>query len=240
MRAFVADVLAFCDGLRARTGWHPAVLDLGGSLACPTVGADPDAAVPAQPRARRRPAGARSAATHDASPRRRRSPLAPSPSTSPPLGLAVPSVVLEPGRALTSSTQLLLARVVDVKDDGPLAHAVLDAGINVAEPVRGEFHQLFSVSAPGRAGDDALSPRRPDLHAGRRALQQLAAAAADAWPRARRHGHRRLLRARSRRRSRSPSRRSSWRRKGTLSVCRRAETFADVVALDEPFKRPGR
>ena len=36
-RAYVGDILAFCDELRFRTGWHPAVLDLGGSLACPTV-----------------------------------------------------------------------------------------------------------------------------------------------------------------------------------------------------------
>jgi diaminopimelate decarboxylase len=49
---------------------------------------------------------------------------------------------------LTSDTQLLLTSVLDVKVDGALAHAVLDAGINVAEPVRNEFHQLFSASAP--------------------------------------------------------------------------------------------
>ena len=72
----------------------------------------------------------------------------------------MPRVVLEPGRALTGDTQLLLTSVVDVKDDGSLAHAVLDAGINVAEPVPGEYHQLFSVDAPGRAGDDALPARR--------------------------------------------------------------------------------
>ena len=56
--------------------------------------------------------------------------------------------------------------VVDVKDDDSLAHAVLDAGINVAEPVRGEFHQLFSVSRPGarrRLPTASLGPsaRRP-------------------------------------------------------------------------------
>jgi len=57
-------------------------------------------------------------------------------------------MVLEPGRALTADTQLLLTTVLDVKTDGSLAHAVLDAGVNVAEPVPNEYHQLFSVSAP--------------------------------------------------------------------------------------------
>ena len=57
-------------------------------------------------------------------------------------------VVLEPGRALTGDTQFLLATVVDVKDDGALAHAVLDAGMNVAEPLANEYHQLFSVTDP--------------------------------------------------------------------------------------------
>ena len=31
MQSFVADVLAFCDNVQAWTGWHPAVLDLGGT-----------------------------------------------------------------------------------------------------------------------------------------------------------------------------------------------------------------
>ena len=95
-------------------------------------------------------------------------------------GLAVPRVILEPGRALTSDTQFLLTSVVDVNDGGDLAHAVLDAGINVAEPVPNEFHQLFSVVRPGGRGDVALPPRRADLHARRRAVQPLAAAAAGA------------------------------------------------------------
>jgi diaminopimelate decarboxylase len=57
-------------------------------------------------------------------------------------------VILEPGRSLTGATQLLLATVRDVKTDGALAHAVLDAGINVAASAANEFHQLFSATAP--------------------------------------------------------------------------------------------
>jgi diaminopimelate decarboxylase len=50
---------------------------------------------------------------------------------------------------MTGDSQFLLTTVLDVKHDGELAHVVLDAGVNVAEPVSTEFHQLFSVSAPG-------------------------------------------------------------------------------------------
>ncbi len=70
-------------------------------------------------------------------------------------GLEPPAVILEPGRALTGDTQFLLMTVVDVKDDGGLPHAVLDAGVNVAEPVRTEYHQLLSATAPSAAADVA-------------------------------------------------------------------------------------
>ena len=56
--------------------------------------------------------------------------------------------VLEPGRGLTGDTQLLLTSVVAINDDGPLPHVVLDAGINVAEPTSGEYHQVLHTSAP--------------------------------------------------------------------------------------------
>ena len=152
MAAYVDAVLAFCDSLRAATGWHPPVLDLGGSLASPTVAPIP----PLDLRLNRAlgtdllppdPADCLSVAAA--------SQLAAAAigAHARAAGLAPPTVILEPGRALTGDTQFLLTTVVDVKDDGGLPHAVLDAGINVAEPVRTEYHQLFSVTAPGAAHD---------------------------------------------------------------------------------------
>ena len=143
----VRAVLGHCDRLRAATGWHPAVIDLGGSLGCPTVapiprrefrlnralGTDllpPDAAACITVGAA---AAHAEALVHDHARRH---------------GLAPPGIILEPGRAVTSSSQFLLTTVLDVKDDVEPAHAILDAGINVAEPMRGEYHQLFSVTAP--------------------------------------------------------------------------------------------
>jgi diaminopimelate decarboxylase len=148
MAAFVNDVLGFCDHVRAQTGWHPEILDLGGSLACPSVAPFPTLQfrynralatdlLPPDPSTCLR-IGEASAlavglvATHFSA-----------------LGLEPPRVVLEPGRALTGNTQLLLTTVLDVKDDGEPWHAIVDAGINIAEPVTSEYHHLLSVSAPG-------------------------------------------------------------------------------------------
>ncbi|MET0145047.1 MAG: pyridoxal-dependent decarboxylase [Ilumatobacteraceae bacterium] len=152
VEAHVRWALERCDELRAVTGWSPELLDLGGSLACPTV-----ASFPTREFRFNRALGTDL--------------LAPDPSTAITIGdasvlatrlvgehaaaagIPMPRVLLEPGRALTGDTQFLLTTVLDVKDDGPLAHAVLDAGINVAEPVPNEYHQLFSASQPGREGD---------------------------------------------------------------------------------------
>lgn len=60
-----------------------------------------------------------------------------------------PRVFVEPGRGMTGNTQLLLTRVMTAKDLGDAKFTVLDAGINVAESVRNEFHQVFSVNRFG-------------------------------------------------------------------------------------------
>jgi diaminopimelate decarboxylase len=148
--SYVREVLAFCDTLRQATGFHPTILDLGGSLTCPTVShlstkeyrlnralatdlipPDPSTAVSVGEASR---LAATIVAEHATA-----------------AGLPIPRVVLEPGRALTSSSQMLLATVHDVKRDGAIPHVVLDAGVNVAEPTSTEYHQLFSVTSPTAA-----------------------------------------------------------------------------------------
>ena len=148
LAAHVASVLQRCDEVWALTGWHPALLDVGGSLACPTSSPFPmrqfrlnralgtDLLPPDPADCLTLPAAANLVDSlvreHTAA-----------------AGLPMPRLLLEPGRAMTGDTQLLLTRVVDVKDgETGLDHAVLDAGVNVAEAVRSEYHQLFSVSAP--------------------------------------------------------------------------------------------
>jgi diaminopimelate decarboxylase len=148
--SYVRAILACCDEVRERTGWHPRVLDIGGSLTCPTVAPLPRIEhrfnraygtdlLPPDPSATLRIADASSRA------------FAMVEEHFTAAGLEVPRLIQEPGRSLTGDTQLLLTSVVDVKLDSKPPHAVLDAGINVAEPVPNEYHQLFSVSAPTAA-----------------------------------------------------------------------------------------
>jgi diaminopimelate decarboxylase len=52
---------------------------------------------------------------------------------------------------MTANTQLLLCEVMTLKRSGTqgVVHAVLDAGINIAEPMRGEYHQIHLVREQG-------------------------------------------------------------------------------------------
>jgi diaminopimelate decarboxylase len=63
-------------------------------------------------------------------------------------GRPAPRIVLEPGRALLGDAQMLLCRVMALRDpdETGLRWAVLDAGLHVAEPVGSEFHQLFPLA----------------------------------------------------------------------------------------------
>jgi diaminopimelate decarboxylase len=147
MAGYVGAVLGRAAELRARTGWSPDILDLGGSLACPTSSSLPTRQyrlnralgtdlLPPDPDDCLRIAGAARLAAELVG------------RDAAAGGYAPPRLVLEPGRALTGDTQFLLTRVVDV-NDGALPNAILDAGINVAEPVTSEYHQLVSVTSPG-------------------------------------------------------------------------------------------
>jgi diaminopimelate decarboxylase len=68
-----------------------------------------------------------------------------------------PRILLEPGRGMTGNTQFLLASVLTTKEAEALRFAVLDAGINLAESVRNEHHQLFSVNRYGEAASHVHS-----------------------------------------------------------------------------------
>jgi len=59
----------------------------------------------------------------------------------------VPELVLEPGRAITSSAQLLLLRVLAIKP-GPRGerYVILDGGKNIAMPPAWEYHEAFLVN----------------------------------------------------------------------------------------------
>jgi diaminopimelate decarboxylase len=68
-------------------------------------------------------------------------------------GWPPPRIFLEPGRALTSDAQMLLASVLTIKQESDLSFAILDAGINLAESCRSEYHALFSANHCDRLAD---------------------------------------------------------------------------------------
>lgn len=148
LNSFLKELLAFADTLHARLGWSPEILDLGGSLAIPTVkpmsswdirrsqtfgieigGPDMEGQLGINEYA----ATIRS----EVAEHYRRT------------GRKAPGIVVELGRALTGNAQFLLTRVVSTRAavDGP-AMAVLDAGISLASIMRHERHQIFMASRP--------------------------------------------------------------------------------------------
>ncbi len=141
---FVDGVLAFVEELQRELGLTLEILDLGGSIASPSVRGlgerelrlnrtflkELEAPRPAE--ALRGDAYSRLVAERVGRHFRR-------------AGRALPRVFLEPGRALTSDAQLLLTRVLSLKAQDETTFAILDAGINVAESCRAEYHQFFAL-----------------------------------------------------------------------------------------------
>jgi diaminopimelate decarboxylase len=145
LRGFVGEVLGFTELLAARLGIDLDILDLGGSLATPSV----DHIRPLDYRLNR-------TLLRDL----------PAPDVSAALSIEryltvlidmvgqhfartarpQPRIFIEPGRSLTGDTQFLLATVHALKQADDRTYAILDAGINIAEPTRSEYHQLLPVT----------------------------------------------------------------------------------------------
>lgn len=152
LREFVQQVLAFADALRDRFGLSLEVLDFGGSLGSASV---------------------RSLSGRELRMNRTlfKELSAPEPARALgieayvalllesvhrhylELGQPAPRVFVEPGRALTSDAQLLLTQVLGLKDTPDQTYAILDAGINLADSCRSEYHQfmLANRDAPARS-----------------------------------------------------------------------------------------
>ena len=150
LTAFVREVLDFTDVLAKRLKLDLAMLDFGGSLATPSVAplSRVDQRLNQTLLRDIPPPDVRSALSieryilvltemvRDHYARRSR---------------PQPGLLIEPGRALTGNTQLLLASVHGLKKDDDRIYAMLDGGINIAESLRSEYHQVFTVNRPGEA-----------------------------------------------------------------------------------------
>jgi diaminopimelate decarboxylase len=153
----VAEVLALAAEARRTLGLELTLLDLGGSLATPTVAhlSSLDLKLESAFDVELRPpdpAATLSIADHV------EAVMGAVAAFHAAAGWPAPRVLLEPGRSLTGDAQLLLASVHTLKRvDGERPWAVLDAGINLAECLRGEFHQLYAA--------DRMSEPRDTSHA---------------------------------------------------------------------------
>ncbi|MHC4192460.1 MAG: diaminopimelate decarboxylase family protein, partial [Planctomycetota bacterium] len=59
----------------------------------------------------------------------------------------LPSIIFEPGRAITSSAQSLLLKVLHVKPVGNgFTNIILDGGKNITMPLADEYHEVFVAS----------------------------------------------------------------------------------------------
>jgi diaminopimelate decarboxylase len=238
LEAFLSSLLSFADELYTRFGLAIEILDVGGNLACPTVShvssRDRRLAVTFGCEPRPRPAESvlsiddyvacvvRRVESHFSQRRR-----------------PTPRVFIEPGRALTGNTQMLLCRAVSVGDPDELGirWVVLDAGIHLAEPLTTEWHQLFPLrpragaprrlyrlTGPSCMLSDQVYPawRLPELAAGDGLAVMdtgayfVAFAAPFSFPR--------------------PA--VVMVDHGRVRVLRSGETFDDLVALDGPWARP--
>lgn len=81
-------------------------------------------------------------------------------------GLSLPEVVLEPGRAITSSAQTLLLSVIAVKQGGGVRKLILDGGKNITLPLGWETHKIFPAAKLRHAFDTRSDLYGPLCHPG--------------------------------------------------------------------------
>ena len=164
----VQPMLDFMHQLHRTLGWTCQLLDVGGSMAVPSV-------APLSRKASRLawtfgiPAGApEPAATLN--------PMAYSTLVCREvLGfcqrnqLAVPELVMEPGRALSADAQTLVSTVMETRHDTPFGYAVTDVGTAVAPGASGEYHQLglaYRSSSTPSAAEQVYRVVGPICHLG--------------------------------------------------------------------------
>jgi len=163
----VREALAFADALRTQLGIDIRCFDLGGGFGVPTV---------------------REFDRWDERLMRRQRPPAPvdpdcrpEPSVYaraivelvrrfyPGNGSTLPELILEPGRALSSSAQSLVLRVLAIKHTTTGSPAViLDGGKNLAVPLGYEWHELLPVRGCSRARERRYDFFGPLCHPGER------------------------------------------------------------------------
>lgn len=153
----IREVLAFSRVLRERCGVELSLYDLGGGFGVPTV--------------RGLEAWDVRMVAHGFPAREAFPADCPTPSEyAAPIaalferefaGRAQPEIVLEPGRAITSSAQSLLLSVIAVKEGEGVRKLILDGGKNITMPLGWETHKIFPIgglAAPFDVRSDLYGP----------------------------------------------------------------------------------
>jgi diaminopimelate decarboxylase len=152
LQSYLRFLLLLVDELQEQLNWTPQILDLGGSLAIPTVRHLTDQEVklaraflvtpaPPEPELVLTPQVYAETVVRIVREHFRKR------------GYPQPRIIAEPGRSLTGNSQLMLTSVQNLKHDADFDFAVLDAGINLASCVASEYHEvlpLYEKTAPIR------------------------------------------------------------------------------------------
>lgn len=82
-------------------------------------------------------------------------------------GAHQPHVIFEPGRAITSSAQVLLLKIMKIKQsEGIKDRVILDGGKNITMPMAWEYHQVFAATKMTQQVEQAVALYGPLCHPG--------------------------------------------------------------------------
>lgn len=147
VRGMVQGTLEFVETVRSQLGLEFEIIDFGGSLACPTTRWFNERELRLNrtflwPMAPRDPDSVLSIANYISTL------LSSVQAHYRGTGRKVPRLFVEPGRAMTANTQMLLCTVCVVRTQDEPAIAICDAGINLAYSARSEYHEMFLINDP--------------------------------------------------------------------------------------------
>ncbi len=157
----VQETLGFAQALRAELGIEITQLDLGGGFGVPTV--RPFTEWDTRLTLNGRPAGPVDVAIAARPADYARGIVALLKEYYPPDKASSPTVVFEPGRAITASAQCLILRVLAIKDERSV---ILDGGKNIALPLGYEVHELLAVNGAADARTSTYNFYGPLCHPG--------------------------------------------------------------------------
>ncbi|MEP6609638.1 MAG: hypothetical protein ABJA83_13290 [Burkholderiaceae bacterium] len=161
----VRDTLDFAHSVRVSTGLQITQLDLGGGFGVPTV--RPFTEWDTRLTLNGFPAGPTDISAAPRPEDYARGIVELIRKYFPESGGTLPMVIFEPGRAITSSAQCLVLKVLAIKEDrADSCNVILDGGKNIAMPLGYEVHELLAVNGAADARSRRYDFYGPLCHPG--------------------------------------------------------------------------